>query len=536
MIMEFFGLALALISQLGIGRRLIKGDGLTAILASLLVISAIVSPLAYYQVSYIKYLLLIWSIIGLFLFIYDEIFKKTVSFSVLQAQSRILYFSLFIFFLVYFSSIHSSNYIYESHDLVYFSWVRDFLRAEYTGPLRVSVAWPNFMAVNHLMPGAVISALSVFIIHPTIVTAIEFKYVLIALYFSSFIFTWKKTRNIPTSLSLILFLCVFTIYGQEIGYSLRISSFLYIIIFIELLKASLFNGRDKDIVFFASFLIIAKAPIFFIAAVTAIWYLWKAPKVRFHFSTISSIFLVLINIASWLYAPSPAKNSISLGFATPFSLQSISALNDLKSWFIPDTVYNALNTSLFSPVFTLILIIYIFVKYYIIYFITSPLANSNNFSKVENFEIGVKDRLIGLDLYVFTSLFTWLFIRHNSEIMHVAHAYILMALLTSINLMDFLIRHNKTRLVTLLVFTVIYGIGNSINPFYYSNNETSKSTSAVRLSSLLPNHGIDGFYVPPEGEHPGVSQVKAAMYGLKLNSITTPSPPDSQITNWLVQE
>jgi hypothetical protein len=534
----YIGFVLALLAQLGIGRRLINKNGFTAILASLLMVAAIASPLAYYQVSWIKYLLFTWSVVGLLLLIYDGVYKKEKIFTDISLKSTAIFCGVFVIFLWYFRGVNSGNYVYESHDLIYFSWVRDFLRAEYVGALRVSVSWPNLMAANHLMPGAVVSALSIFVMQPTMVTAVELKYVFLALYFTSFILAWAKARQTSIALILFLFFCVFAIYGQEIGYDLRISSFLYIIVFVELIKAMMFNGRDREMVFFALFLIIAKAPIFFVAAVTAAWYLWKAPRDRFRASTIFAFLLVVTNIVSWLLAPTPPGNSMSISITTPLSLHAISALNAVQDWFAPDVVYNTFKVVTPEPVFTLLVVIYILIKYYAVYYMATPLRNLNAGGHNIGSGMNYRDRLIGMDLYVFASLFAWIFVRHNGSIGHVAHAYLLMAFLTTFTLVDnFIIRRYIEKFVALFVCAIIYGLGTSfIDPFSYVNTELTSSASAVKLSSLgLPTE-VNGFYIPPTDENPGISQVKAAMYGLKLDSKSTPSPPDSQITHWLIKE
>lgn len=538
MVLIYFAFALALLAELGIGRRLIKKNGITAMLAGLLAIAGIISPLAYYQVSWIKYILLTWSSVGLLLLIYDGVYRKEKIFENISFKSAAIYIGIFVIFLWLFRGNNSWNYVYESHDLLYFSWVRDFLKADYGGPLRVSVAWPNLMAANHLLPGAVVSALSVFVVKPTMITAVELKYILLALCFTSFILAWGKARKASLALILFLFFSAFAIYGQEIGYSLRISSFLYIIVFIEVIKAVMFNGRDRDMVFFALFLIIAKAPIFFVAAVIATWYLLKAPLERFRGSTILAILLVVINIVSWLLAPAPPGDSLNISITTPLSLHAIYALNGLQGWFIPDVVYSTFKAITPAPVFTLVLVIYIIIKYYAVYFITSPLSNINKGGQINSSGMNFKDRLIGFDLYVCVSLFAWIFVRHNGETNHVAHAYLLMAFLSIFTLLDsIIIRNNKKLFITLFLFTIIYSSTNNfIDPFYITNNEVIKSTSAVKLNDLPAATEVEGFYIPPLGEYPGVSQVKAAMYGLKLDSNITQSPVDSQINHWLIKD
>jgi hypothetical protein len=534
MTLNYLGLFVALIVQASIGRRIIKKDGISAIIAAVLIISAIISPLAYYQVSWIKYILFLWTALGLFFFIYDTFIKKDWLFSNLKLREVINFCLIFILLLFYFRGINSSNIIYESHDLVYFSWIKDFLRANYEGPIRISVSWPHLMASNHLLPGAVISTLSSCIIRPTLVTAIEIKYILLSLYFTSFILSWAKSRYISGIFIFFLFVCAFAIFGPEIAYSMRISSFIYLIVFAELLKAILFNGSEREIVFFSLFLIIAKAPIFLIALLISIWYIWKASEVRYYFSSIIAILLVLWNVASWFYAPSPPTINMDFGIA-PFTVKSIYALNQVQQWFSPDVFYNFFVEITPKLLFTIVLVIYILIKYYAIYFLFPPI-NKLNYSN-EHMMSGRKiDWLIGLDLYVFGSLATWIFVRFGGNINHVAHAYIIMAFFATFIIIDFLVSQKQLlNYVIFFLFVILYGINNDFSdPFYHSNKFTSQSVTAVTISDIKKYMSNDGFYIPPAREEPGISQVKAAMLGLKLDSRTTPSPMNSQITNWVI--
>ena len=142
-----------------------------------------------------------------------------------------------------------------------------------------------------------------------------------------------------------------------------------------------------------------------------------------------------------------------------------------------------------------------------------------------------------MDLYVCTSLFAWIFVRYGGQINHVAHAYILMSFLTCFVLLDYVVRHKNFQNFTIFfIVVIIYGFSNNpTDPFYYTNMQTKNSTSAVTLSTLGEPLINNGFYIPPDNESPAISQVKAAMFGYKLDSNKTPSPSDSQITDWVIK-
>jgi len=537
MITVYIGFILALLANLGIGRRLLKIEGFTAILGSLLVVAGVISPMAYYRVNLIKYVLLLWTACGLLLLIYDAYHAKEKLLSNGIKKQYFYFGAVFVFFLIYFRNVNSSNYVYESHDLVYFSWIQDFLRADYEGALRISVSWPNIMASNHLLPGAVISALSVFVVKPTLITTIELKYIFLALYFSSLVLAWAKARQVSIAIIMGIFISMFAIYGQEIGYNLRISSFLYLVVLTELIKAVFLGGRDREIVFFAFFLIIAKAPIFFVAGVAAVWYLYKSSHQRLSASTFTALTLVLVNIATWHYAPKSTTIQTNISLASPLSLHTILALKAVQDWFIHDIAYDYLMTFSSLPIITLLLLIYIWIKFYAGYFLLTPMRRLREKGNYDLSVMSRRDRLIGIDLYVCTSLFAWIFVRYGGQINHVVHAYILMSFLTCFTVADYIICHLKIKnLIICFITVIIYGLSNNpADPFYYTNKGMRSSTSAVTLTTLGEPRIINDFYIPAVNEPPAVSQVKAAMFGYKLDSNKTPSPPDSQITDWVIK-
>jgi hypothetical protein len=527
MISTFFSFSIVILVNYAIGRRLLPENYSSAIFISLLIIAAIISPLAYINVYIIKYVLYSWLILGLIFWVIDY---KIIINDLIKNNYIIYFFKftfLFLFFLFYFRGLSSLNYVFESHDLVYFSWVNDFLCADYHGPLRSSVVWPKLMTSNHLLPGSFLSALSTIIIYPNLITTIDIRYYFLSFYFATFIIFWSQQRNVLIVKLLVLFVGILSIYGQEIGYELRISSFLYIVILLELLKGIIFLKNNTNITAFSYLLILAKGPILFIAIGLSIWYSIKPIKLIFTKLNVFILLIIFINIFTWIIVP-PPQYPLNFEFASP--INAVLPLNAVKSWFIPDFGYELIVKNITGKYLTLFLVFYIVFKYYIIFFLTSPYLKGD-----KNVRYKSNSQLVGLELYVLISLSGFIFIRHAGSIGHVAHAYLLMAILTSFCIIDNLINYpSKTKYIIFILLSIIYGNTTTfIDPFKYTNSETMKSISAIKKHQL-GKFKIDGkFYIPETGESPAISQMKASMLGLRLDSFLTPSPAGSQIGPFL---
>lgn len=528
MISTFISFIVVIIANYAIGRRFLHENYSSAIFISLLIIAAIISPLAYINVYIIKYVLYFWLILGLIFWIIDY---KIIINDLNKNLNSIYLFQftfIFLFFLIYFRGLNSNNYIFESHDLLYFSWVNDFLCADYHGSLRSSVVWPKLMTSNHLLPGSFLSALSTTIIYPNLITTIDIRYYFLSFYFATFIIFWSQQRKVLIVKLLAVFIGILSIYGQEIGYELRISSFLYIVIMMELLKGIIFLKNNANTTAFSYLLILAKGPISFIAIGLSIWYTIKPVKLIFTKLNVFILLLILINILTWIIVP-PPQYPLNFEFASP--VNAVLPLNAVKSWFIPDFGYELIVKNITGKYLTLILVSYIVLKYYIIFFLTSPYNKENK----KNIGYKSNSQIVGLELYVLISLFGFIFIRHAGSIGHVAHAYLLMAILTSFCIVDNLINYpSKTKYIIFVLLSLIYGNTTTfIDPFKYTNSETMKSISAIKKHQLGKFKTDGKFYIPETGESPAISQMKASMLGLKLDSFSTPSPAGSQIGPFL---
>jgi len=547
--LDYFGVFLPILAQIGLGRRFVKHGNFSALIAGLLVTAAIAGPLAYLQVAWVKPILLAGLFCGLAFFVFDTWADCRERRSAHFAWRPVAPFLIaFICFLVFFRGLHFTLYVYESHDLIYFSWINEMLTADYDGPIRVGVAWPHHMASNHLLPGAMVAALSVLLPHPSLVTSIEIRYLLVCAAFACFFVVLMPRKPRDAALFGVIFLLVFSIYREEIAYDLRISSFAYVIVLFEVLKRILMrHGDDCELVFFSILLVIAKAPIFFVAASMAAWFFLKGQRSRFAWTTLCAAALALVNMATWGLVPPPQSGvDVHWSIAQPFDWISIAALNALTSWMIPDAITEMLK-HLFKVSYepfltyeffvTLPLALYAIVKYYAVYFaIVDQLRPDETILDSGQLSSSVKFR--GLDIFMLVSLCAWVFVRNGNQFGHQAHAYLLAATVTMAVLLRTLsLSPMPAKLGAVVVCAVIFAVRvDPTDPFQYVNTETSRSPSATTYIAA-PNlaRPADGFYHPPAGEPSGIAQVKAAMAGLRLSAMEVPPPSNSQIYHWILR-
>lgn len=520
---EYLLLIPPVLAQMAIGRRLVRGDAFGQLLAGLLVSAAIVGPLAYLQVSWIRPILVGLTILGLALAVFDlNRLCKAQRQGLLRRRSElVLLAALLVFFLWFFRGLHYTNYTYESHDLLYFSAVSEFLKGDYPGPVRVGIAWPLLMASNHLLPAALLSVLSIAIPNPTLVTSVEIRYMLVAAAFAWFLYGMLPRQPKTGAVYGLVFLLLFSIFREEIAYELRISSFVYICVLLQILKRLLSpDSDDQGLVFLAIMLIIAKAPILFLAASLAGWLLLKGRHIRWTPATWMAIGLVVINVFGWTLAPPPQGRSLFWTVAHPANLRGIWDLNGITEWIIPDTVLLYLQKTFASPFITLPVVCYVWVKYYGVYIfardrlIPPPFAASSA-------ELPWQVKMQALDVFVLSSLFSWIILRNGyAGVSHQAHAFLLTSVVTVMVMLQVLVvRLRQWTWIILIALAVLYaGRVDVSDPFQYVNGVTRGAKTAATYGMREPMvRSADDFYKPPSGESPGISQVKAAMAGQRLS-------------------
>lgn len=467
----------------------------------------------------VKPIITLYTCVGLVLFLKHRKFILHLS------KADLINFMIFLtFFLLYFRKLSPDFYIFDDHDLLYFSWAGEFMNSSMPGPIKLDISWPNQMAGNHLLPGAVISIISVFQKKITLISSITFRYLLVSFYFAYFFSKWSIIKKINPIKLLILILLTMSIVGQDIGYSLKISSFLYVVLLLEILKNLFISENQKNVIYIALFLIISKAPIFFVALIFSIWvtYLYKIKFTKITW-LISS--LVGMNFLSWFLVPAP-KDLGGLPFIVNiFKQDELLSLNGLKGWFITDKFSEIIFSFCEGPFLIFALLTYILIKYYLTYFLISNRLTTEKELK----------KIIALDSWVLLSILGWAFLRYPIGIGHTAHLYILMSVITLFFLIRYILESKNLYIVAILIpVGFFYGYPSRLfDPLAYVQNDLLKAPeSTMRIEEIT-----NGYLDDKDNENYAVkNQVRSAMIGEKLDAASTQPAKKSVIYNWIIQK
>ena len=530
---------MAILGLAGIGSVFIKKNFFSSFIAGVIISAAITSPLSYYDVSFVKYV--IWFQIQLGLVIIFIWFLKNIKNIKVKDNFYIFvkFFIAFIFFLILFRSLHYKNYVYDTHDLLYFSWVTEFIHADYNGPIRLSVSWPNEMAANHLLPGSILASIGIFISKPSMLSIIEIRYLLISASLASYTLYLLNIYRFNVIRTLALFM-IFHIFSDAITLEITISSFAYIIILFEVLRRIFDNNQnDNELLFFSIMLIIAKAPIFLIASLMVCWFVFNKGIKNLNWSSYFAAFLVIINVFSWAVVQAPSGTDTSFGIALPYDIRSILGLTSISSWALENTLTVFFRSLFDQPFLIMVTVIYVFVKYYYLYFVFRDRSLNINQNKNANLSYNVKIRSI--DIYFLSSLFSFVLIRNGWEIGHQAHAILLSSIIIVSIIFVYLAKHLlKFNLLTLSIIFILHAIySNPINPLKKymenkSNNYTSVKFNEIKILNDIKSN-YKKFYKPKIKESVTISQIKASLLGMKIDSKQYPSPLKSnQITRWII--
>ncbi|MBF0239524.1 MAG: hypothetical protein HQM12_17615 [SAR324 cluster bacterium] len=334
------------------GRILIKNNVFSSLLAGMLVSGAILSVTARFMPLYSREIVGVFSLLGIIRLMMD-LKNKSCVFAIKKEHFLLIPFIVLVAF--YFRFFHFSNYIYESHDILYFGPALEILKADYWGNLRVPIYYPYEMAGYHLLPSAVIASIGFILSKPSLISFIEIRYLLIVLLFSSFFFRLWLGYRFNWRIYLPTCFCVLILFGEEFSFNLTISSFLYVFVVLQILLCvfevrllSQGNGNAhqesrsselrKSLLLFSMFLIICKAPIFYIAGAMAFYYWYFLKNERWSWRTWLVSVLVLINIFSWIAIPAPAPEDAQFSIMNPFVKKDLQALDAIQSWSLRDNV------------------------------------------------------------------------------------------------------------------------------------------------------------------------------------------------------
>lgn len=415
---------------------------LRAIIGSLLV-CLIVSPVLFYHVRAVKTLFILFIAFG-YILLFLEIKRNLKSFSrktfLLLFRNMIWTITLFIIYFLLISALFYDffplNYIYNEHDLLYWSWPSEIYRANYSGGLRSEIAWPMQFTSYHVLPGLLLAYLNIFSPIQTMVGILLQKY-LFLVSVPAVILTASRVKGFKYLIRNILcFGIPLLIFRDEISYNISISNYLIVylilICFWVMFKANrLVRMPTVTLLFFL--MIFSKLTVFVIAFCIFIFYLLKN---RAFFSRVEqglmfSIFI--LNLYTWVFVKRPFESS-SIDVANLFTLEYLGSMRKLVDWVIDPTLVN-LQFPL-RHYFSFFVVLFILVKIFLLfYFSINRIFNHlNRFKQNTVFGDNAFSYYFTWYGFMLLSLLTLIFFRTSStsEIKHAAHLLFIGSVVTAL--------------------------------------------------------------------------------------------------------
>ena len=182
------------------------------------------------------------------------------------------------------------------------------------------------------------------------------------------------------------------IFEFEIGYNILTTSYLYQPITFYFFIIIFYRPRlTKELLFLSSFMIIARAPIFYIGVIVYLYLLYKNRDLFFTKHNIFTLFVIFIVMLTWIIIPHPYQLSnpdiIKFNLVNPFSIDDLTTIIGIRLWAFPDLIgnfllkhtedfdlLNLLSSGNYSDkIYYIFLstpfIVYILVKYYLPFYI-----------------------------------------------------------------------------------------------------------------------------------------------------------------------
>jgi len=511
-----------------VGRLFFNGPYFIQLFVGLCVAAGTISPIYYWQVSYVRPILFIFFTTGTVLFVKNFPWQKTRGLSLQTIVRRIMKLrapliigiSVFVFLF----HLYSRFYVFTNHDVLYFGWMQEAWHPGYSGPIRVPSEYPALMASNHLLPGALLSTLGLLLPSMNLVKAIDLRYLIICFVLAGLLVEIYKHQSKRFLTIIIIGVVSLIAYGAEISTELMMSSFVYVLL-LACIMLVLFepdsDGKSQNIILMFVLLLLAKAPIFPIAAVVLVYLVVKNVKKSVTFKNIVIFAIMLVNIIVWMLVP----KSVGLGSGIPlpagfemangirFNWSSIS-YHEILSWYVGHEAW-FMNRYIDPPYTYGIVVFLIVVKIYAVYFYLR-----------KKIGLGPSSVLL-LDIYMLLSMLAGLFLRNDGSLRHQAHAYLLAATITFIVFVCFAstkLNFKWKYLVSISLVGILIQIPIKYLPFFENDIDVNRrdDTLTMTLSQAEAAQISKSSLI-------GKRQVYYSMLGKRLNFSTNLDYSSSQV-------
>ena len=279
-------------------------------------------------------------LILIFNFVYFLLKKKYIELFFKIKKSFKLFIIIFlinIFFIILFKDFHYKNFIYESHDVSYWSPSIELYYSDYIGNIRNFTYYPTELTGHPLFPTSVLSAASFLIKDLTLVPLLEVRYLLICniLMIACYLF-YQANKNYKKKdyiYYFLLFIILMYSFENFIAYSFLFSGIFTTLIFILLLAN--FENTDETSIKFNSylslFLLVTKPGIVFIFLIFPAFYFFRYKIVRKDILFYILSLFIFLNMLTWVLMEPPMANA-SLTIFNPFKLGDYYQTLLLSSW------------------------------------------------------------------------------------------------------------------------------------------------------------------------------------------------------------
>jgi hypothetical protein len=438
---DYLGFFLSIILTGLLGRSVTSNSYASSILAGLCILGTILAITAWFTPLYSRQIVFIAFMIGL------KNLPQNLGKSLPVPKECLEVLVFTAFFLVIFRHFSFHDYFYNNHDPAYWGFTFELLRADYFGPTKVPTFYPDSFSPTHILPQTALVPLLAFSKSPGLASIIEAKYLISAIFFGGFFHRLSKEIPIEKAILILGAMLMFVVYESELGYNLLISSYFYTFLLIEILILCLSKKPNEiELLFFSLILIIARGPIFYVASVMTIYYLYVFRKFRYNLIIIltsSAVFGVVITWASFPSALDRVCQDLTFNFMNPFDINQLITLTGIRAWALPDTIVGLLlkySEDIYFPRLTdnpnspdayrAIISILPFMFYYIIKYYL-PVAWALWFlNRSGSLSVTQRIKLRGIAVYAAISLVGWLFIRNGWQVAHQTHNYLLASVLS----------------------------------------------------------------------------------------------------------
>ncbi len=440
-----------------IGRLWFKGPYVLQVFLGLCIVGSAISPLYFWRVNYVRPALFTVFVTGAILFVFalPAYIRLGVSrgLNIRFLKQFRPHFFIYMFTFIMFSNLQSRSFVFENHDVLYFGWMQEAWKSDYSGPIRVPTAYPNLMSANHLMPGALLSTLGALLPNMNLVKAIDLRYITVCFVLACLaveVFRRKREhffKVVLVGITLNLF------YGSEIAAELNLSSFVYVIL-LGILMFVLFQPetveKKQQLVILFGFIVIAKAPILLIAGAVLIYLITRNLKESLSLKNCLVFALIVANVWSWSSTPKPT--GLGSGFPKPLGFISADGIqfrwesiqyNEILGWYTGHEAWFIARYIQEPYIFGIVIFLIIFKIYFVYFYFRKKIGLSSTSVSI-------------LDLYMLVNLLSWLLLRNNGSIAHQAHAYLLASTITFIVAVAyFASRLNYRKLIPLFLISVL---------------------------------------------------------------------------------